>query len=156
MGNWTFCRRGFRSPTTQILVISRCCFAKDGNMLQHFGWGWIKFENGQIFVAIFLMLFAFGQLLHISQRNPTVECCNKFRWNAVSVWRDLEVQCGSFIELNFYYCMTVMQQPILKSNGHVLKQFINFDDNDDCVIPDRCVERWKATSRSQWSSGKGT
>lgn len=45
--------------------------------------------------------------------------------------------------------MTVMQQPILKSNGHVLKQFINFDDNDDCVIPDRCVERWKATSRSQ-------
>lgn len=35
--------------------------------------------------------------------NLTVECCNKSRWNVACVWRGLEVQCGSFNELNFKY-----------------------------------------------------
>ena len=50
-------------------------------MLQDVGWCWIKFENGQIFVATFLDV-AFGQLLdNISQQDPTIlqdvalKCC---------------------------------------------------------------------------------
>ena len=122
------------------------------------GWCWIKFEIGLIFAATFLKLLASGQLLHnISKHDLTVECCNKSRWNVACVWRGLVVQCGSFNELNFKYSFKKLYDCYTTTNfvmdGHVAKAILWLFV---CLIPDRCVECWEATSRSQWSSGKGT
>ena len=60
------------------------------------------------------------------------------------------VQYGSFNELNFKYSFKKLYDCYTTTNfvmdGQVAKAIPGLFV---CLIPDRCVERWKATSRSE-------
>ena len=81
--------------TFQHNILQHCCAQRTAyswppcnNMLQQVGWYWIKFENGQIFVATFLDVARWCTRFaspFTTSHNTIQQCCKMLRWNVVCV-----------------------------------------------------------------------